>query len=222
MSPMRLIRTLGLACLLALVVPGASEAVEASASHERIQARIAETVKAIGDADRGGDGDRIPAMADELVRLTDGDRESLLVELVKFLAGHPGHESSMGAALLIDYYGFTDQEKVEALTPHIGTDDARMRDLIWEVLGTVDRPQGAHEAVQRVQRLEQLLSRLDHADSGESGSAREEIDRLSRDEIWWIRLYAALAIRSHPDLDGETVERLRSDPDSRVRQAAGG
>ena len=216
------IRIVGLAVLLALASPTLMDSVAASAPPQQIQARIAEVVNAIAEANRGGDGGKIPAMADGLSQLTDGDREELLLELVAYVAGHPGNESAMGAALLIDYYGFTDDEKVGGLTPHVGTDDARLQDAIWEVLGTVDRPPGAGESVRRVQDLEQLLRRLEQDPAREADSARREIDALSRDELWWIRLYAARLLRSHPGLGPDVVERLRADTDSRVRRAAGG
>jgi hypothetical protein len=209
---------IALLAALAFVFPCAA----VSAAERSIQPRIAEVVKAIADANRGGGGDEIPAMADELSRLTDGDRESLLLELVRYVASHPGNEPAMGAALLIDYYGFTDDEKIGGLTPHVGTDDARFQDAIWEVLGTVDQPQGARESVRRVQHLEQLLQRAKQASRSESEAMRGEIDELSRDELWWIRLYTAHLVGSRPDLGPDVAERLRADTDPRVRRAAGG
>jgi hypothetical protein len=160
-------------------------------------------------------------MADELLKLTDGNRQSLLVELVEFLADNPGNEPAMGAALLIDYYGFTNDEKVEALAPHIGSDDARFRDAVWEILGTIDRPPGVQERVLRVKQLERLLKRTEQTSPHDSKIARKEIEALSLDEVWWIRLYAAHVVRSHPDLGPAVIERLRADPDFRVRDAAG-
>lgn len=219
---MRGIRIIGLVGLLAFVIPGTAESATTSTAERPVQDRIAEVVRAIVEADRGGPGDEIPAMADGLSQLTGGNRESLLLELVRFVAGNPGNESAMGAALLIDYYGFTYDEKIGALTPHVGTDDARLQDTIWEVLGTIDRPQGVQESVRRVQQLERLLLRAAQASPRESENARREIDELSRDETWWIRLYTAHVVRSHPDLGPDAVERLRADPDSRVRRAAGG
>jgi hypothetical protein len=222
MTARRGIRIVVLVGLLAFVSLSVTESIAASPSQQSVQARIAEVVRAIAEANRGGDGGEIPAMADELSRLTDGDRDSLLLELVRYLAGHPGNEPAMGAALLIDYYAFTDDEKIGALAPHVGTDDARLRDAIWEVLGTVDRPQGAGESVRRVQHLDQLLQRVEQNSAPESESARREIDELSRDELWWIRLYTAHLVRSHPDLGPDIAERLRTDTDPRVRRAAGG
>jgi hypothetical protein len=222
MTARRGIRIVALVAVLAFVIPCVTESVAVSAAEQPIQTRIAGVVKAIAEANRGGGGDEIPAMADELSQLTGGDRELLLLELVRYFAGHPGNESAMGTALLIDYYGFTDDEKIEGLTPHVATDDTRFQDAIWELLGTVGQPRGAGESVRRVQHLEQLLQRGKQASPSESESVRSEIDELSRDELWWIRLYTAHLVRSRPDLGPDVVERLRADTDPRVRRAAGG
>jgi len=222
MNATRPIRIIGLVGLLASAILYTTVSAVPAGTPQPPQTRIAEVVKAIAEANRGGNGDEIPAMADGLLQLTDGDRESLLLELVQYVAGHPGNESAMGTALLIDYYGFTDDEKIEALTPQIGIGDSRIQDAIWDVLGTVDRPEGARESVRRVQQLERLLLRTEPASPQEADSALREIDELSRDEIWWIRLYIAQLIRSHPDLGSDVAKRLRTDPDPRVRRAAGG
>ena len=222
MNATRPIRIIGLVGLLASAILYTTVSAVPAGTPQPPQTRIAEIVKAIAEANRGGNGDEIPAMADGLLQLTDGDRESLLLELVQYVAGHRGNESAMGTALLIDYYGFTDDEKIEALTPQIGIGDSRIQDAIWDVLGTVDRPEGARESVRRVQQLERLLLRTEPASPQEADSALREIDELSRDEIWWIRLYIAQLIRSHPDLGSDVAKRLRTDPDPRVRRAAGG
>lgn len=222
MSVTRSFRIIALVGLLALALPCMTGLTAASTAQPPVQARIADVVQAIAEVNRGAQGDEMPAMADGLLQLTDGNRESLLLELVWFVADNPGNETAMGAALLIDYYGFADDEKVDALTPHIGSDDGRFRDAVWEVLSTVDQPQGARESVRRVQQLERLLQQPEQASPGESEHAGREIDELSRDETWWIRLYAAYVVRTHPDLGPGVAERLRADPDSRVRLAAGG
>jgi hypothetical protein len=222
MNATRAIRIIGFVGLLASAILCVTVSAVPAGTQQSVQSGIAEVVKAIAEANRGGSGDEIPAMADGLLQQTDGDRESLLLELVQYVAGHPGNESAMGAALLIDYYGFTDDEKIGALTPQIGTGGSRIQDVIWDVLGTVDRPEGARESVRRVQQLERTLLRTKPASPQEAESARREIDELSRDEIWWIRLYTAQLVRSHPDLGSEVAERLRADPDPRVGRAAGG
>jgi hypothetical protein len=209
--------------LLSVVASCTAESVAEPTPQPAVQAAIAEVVEAIVVADGGAPTDPIAAMADRLQQLTEGDRESLLFQLVLYLAGHPGNEPAMGAALLIDYYGFTAAEKIGGLTPHLGTDDGRLQDAIWEVLSTVDHPQGVRESVERVRQLEQLLPRSESGASGESGSTRRGIDELSRDELWWIRLYAAHVVRTYPKLGSSGVtDRLRADADSRVRHAAGG
>ena len=222
MNATRAIRIIGFVGLLSSAILCMTVSAVRAGTQQSVQARIAEVVKTIAEANRGGNGDEIPAMADGLLQLTDGDRESLLLELVHYVADHPGNESVMGAALLIDYYGFTDDEKIGALTPQIGTGDSRIQDVIWDVLGTVDRPEGARESVRRVQQLERLLLRTEPASPQEADSARREIDELSRDEVWWIRLYIAQLVRSDPDLGSDVLERLRADPDPRVGRAAGG
>lgn len=217
----RVLRTFGFVGLLALAIPCVSGPTAASTARPEAQVRIAEVVKAITEANRGGRGDEIPTMADDLLRSTDGGRESLLLELVWFIADNPGNETAMATALLIDYYGFTDDEKIEALTPHLDTPDTRFRDATWEVFATIDQPRGVQESVQRVQQLERLLRQTESIPQSESEGARSELDELSRDEIWWIRLYAAAVARSHPDLGPDVAERLRADPDPRVRHAVG-
>jgi hypothetical protein len=222
MNSTRAIRIIAFSGLLALVIPCMTGLAAASTAQPEVQARIAEVVQAIAEANRGGPDEGIPAMADGLLQFTDGNRESLLVELVGFIADNPGNEPAMGAALLIDYYGFTNDEKIEGLTPWIGTDDGRLQDAVWEVLGTVDRPEGVKESVRRVQQLQRMLQQPEQSSPRKSEDARREIAELSGDEAWWIRLYAAYVVRSNPDLEPAVAERLRADPDSRVRHAAGG
>jgi len=215
------LRTFGLVGLLALAIPCVSGPSAASTARPEAQARIAEVVKAIAEANRGGGGDEIPTIADDLLQSMDGGRESLLLELVWFIADNPGNEPAMATALLIDYYGFTDDEKIQALTPHLDTPDTRFRDASWEVFATIEQPPGLRQSVRRVQQLERLLRQTEPIPQSESEGARSELDELSRDEIWWIRLYAAAVARSHPALGPNVAERLRADPDPRVRHAAG-
>ncbi|HXV75934.1 MAG TPA: hypothetical protein VD788_06390, partial [Candidatus Polarisedimenticolaceae bacterium] len=142
----------------------------------------------------------------------------LLSQLVLYLAAHPGNEPAMGTAVLIDYYGFTDEEKIDALAPHFDSADPRLRDAIWEVLLTVDTPAGARSSVELVRQVEQAL------DGGAKAVATGDVlATLARDESWWIRLYVAHVARRRPELvRPEVLARLREDEDPRVRRAADG
>jgi len=185
------------------------------------QAGIDRLVVAIGSADRKGPDREIPEMAEQLQREI-GDREALVLQIVLYLADHPGNEQAMGAALLIDYYRFSDAEKVAALAPHAGATDDRLRDAIWELLSTVAQPPGAGDSAARVKELERLLASETDGPHG-SDQARREIDALSRDAAWWVRLYVARVVHARPELGStEIVERLRADDQPRVREAAGG
>ena len=160
-------RLVGLAALLAVAAPCAEPTPQGAA-----QARIEQVVAAIAAANRGGADDEIPAMAEQLQQLMDDDRESLLLQLALYLGTHPGNEQAMGAALLIDYYGFTNEEKIAALAPRLDTEDGRLRHAMWDVLSTVDQPQGAREAVERVQWLERFLPRQEPGGKAELERAR--------------------------------------------------
>jgi hypothetical protein len=81
-------------------------------------------------------------MAEQLQRMMEDDRESVLQQLVLYLVTPRGNEQAMSAALLIDHFDFTDEEKIAALAPYLDTDDGGLRDVMWEVLSTVDRPNG--------------------------------------------------------------------------------
>ncbi|MBI5764466.1 MAG: hypothetical protein HZA51_13170 [Planctomycetes bacterium] len=49
-----------------------------------------------------------------------------------------------------------------------------------------------------------------------------EIETLSRHPRWWVRLYAAEIVKSHPELSGaDVVKRLKEDTDIRVREVLG-
>jgi len=216
-SPRVALVVCALASLLALVA-AADPAPQAD-----VQAGIDRTVEAIVTAGRGDTEGEIAGMAEQLHRLTEGDREALLQQLVLYLASHPGNEPAMASALLIDYYGFTAEETVAALAPHAGAQDERLRDAVWELLGTVDRPLGAPDSASRVQQLERRLLHGEQRGGIDLEDARREVAELSRDELWWVRLYAARAVRERPELASSSVlERLRSDADPRVRQVSGG
>jgi len=211
-------RLVGLALLLAVAAPCAEPTVSEPTPQPAAQARIEQVVASIAAANRGGPDDEIPAMAEQLQQLMDDDRESLLLQLALYLGAHPGNEQAMGAALLIDYYGFTNEEKVAAFAPHLDTHVGRLRPAMWDVLSTVDP-----EAVERVHRLERYLAREEPVDKLALERARGEVDALSRAAAWWVRLYAARVVRTRPELGSpEVVGRLRSDSHEAVRQAVGG
>ena len=261
-------------CLIVLATllsaPCAAPPASEPAPRPAVQDRIERLVASIAAVNRGEPDEGIPAKADGLQGVADGDRESLLLQLVLFLAKHPENEPTMGAALLIDFYQFTKAEKIAALVPYLDTDDGRLRDAMYQVLSTVDRPDGAGpdfapydavlrdsenasaglirylyevspidalaatarayagddaaaRAVRRALQLERLRAGQDAGRTADSEQARREVDALSRDAAWWLRLYAAHLVRTDPDLGSpEIVERLRSDSHGLVQQALAG
>ena len=213
---------IALGTILSVAAACAGSAGDEPSPNPTTQAGIDRLVTAITAANRGGSDSEIPAMAEQLQREADGGRAPLLRQLVFYLAAHPGNEPAMGTALLIDFYGFTDEEKIEATALLLAASEPRLRDATWEVLSSLEQPDGARESAVRVQELERLLA-SDGSESGATAEARREVDTLSRDASWWIRLYVAHLVRSHPNLgSAEVVERLRADEQPRVREAAGG
>ena len=211
-----------LAALLSSAVACAGSAGDEPVARPAAQAGIDRLVTSIAAANRGGSDSEIPGMAEQLQREVDGGRAPLLQQLVLYLAAHPGNEPAMGTALLIDFYGFTDDEKIEATAPLLAASEPRLRDATWEVLSSVEHPEGARESAARVQELERLLA-SEASGADETAEARREVETLSRDASWWIRLYVAHLVRSHPELgSAAVVERLRADEQPRVREAAGG
>jgi hypothetical protein len=207
--------------LLAVAAPCASDPVPEPVPDPESQAAIERLVATIDEAQRGGSDDTIPPMAEELRRQVRDRGDSLLLQLVIFLAAHPGNETAMGSALLIDYYGFADEEKTAVLTPHVASDDDRLRDAVLETLSTVKHPPEIREHVERMQTIEPLLVGSRAAGSAELDQARHRIDGLSREDAWWVRMYAARAVRLRPELGSSgLVSRLRTDEDPRVRQVA--
>jgi hypothetical protein len=207
--------------LLAVAAPCAPEAVPEPTPNLESQAAIERLVATINEAQGGGPGDSIPAMAEQLRRRVTDRGDSLLLQLVLYMAAHPGNETAMGSALLIDYYGFADEEKAAVLTPHVASDDDRLRDTVLETLSTVKQPPEIRENVERMQAIEPLLVGSRAATSAELDQARDRIDSLSREDAWWVRMYAARAVRIYPELgSSELVGRLRTDEDPRVREAA--
>jgi hypothetical protein len=262
-------RIVCLAVLLAIAAPCAGPPVGEPPPQPAAQAQIERLVTTIAGANKGGPGEGIPAMAEQLQLLMDNDREALLLQIVLYLAPGRGNERAMGAALLIDYFSFTSEEKIAALVPHLDTDDGELRAVMWDVLSTVDRPEGGRPnfghyetvlsrsdtapaglirymyevspidalsaaaraygrgdapatAVQRAQVLEELRARQEPGGIVDLERAHREIDALSRDADWWVRLYIAHVLRARPDLGSpEIVERLRTDAHELVRDTAG-
>jgi len=263
----RVCKTLvGLVVLLATLPLCSSPPAGEPEARPAAQGRIDALVAAIVATNQGEPAADLPAMAEQLQRSMDDDREALLLQLVLYVSAESGNERMMGAALLIDSYSFINEEKIAALVPHLETDDPRLRDVMWDVLSTVDRPQGGrpdfgpyetvlrasdpapaglirylyevspidalgamartHEAdaasvtaVKRAQGLEELWAREIAGAGVAPERARREIDALSRDATWWVRLYVAYILRAHPDLGSpEIVGRLRSDEHELVRE----
>jgi hypothetical protein len=256
----------GLVVLLATTAPCSAMPAGTPEARPAAQARVESLVMAIVAKNRGEPAADLPAMAEQLQRSMDDDREALLLQLVLYVSAKSGNERMMGAALLIDSYSFTNEERIAALVPHLETDDPRLRDVMWDVLSTVDRPQGGRPdfgpyetvlrasdpapagltrylyevspidaldvmarthaadeasvtAVRRARGLEELRARQEPGAGLGSERARGEIDALSRDAAWWVRLYVAYFLRARPDLGSPViVERLRSDEHELVRE----
>jgi hypothetical protein len=147
-------RLVVLVAFLSVAAPCAEPTISEPVAQPAVQARIEQVVATIAAANRGGPGEEIPAMAEQLQQQLD-DREALLLQLAVYLATRPGNELAMGVALLIDSYGFTNEEKVAALGPRFDTDDDDLRHAMLEVLSTVDDAD-VREAVERVRGFEQL------------------------------------------------------------------
>src|SRR5262245_33971067 len=102
-----------------------------------IQALIERAVGAIvrGDAD-------VTARFDALRDPGIGDRRTVLLQLALYLEGAVGTERSMSGALILQQLGFTPEEKLQAILPHLDTAGPGLRHVFTELLGTIDRPEG--------------------------------------------------------------------------------
>lgn len=180
-------------CLVALATllaaPCAARPVAEPAPHPAAQAEIERVVATIVAANKGGPREQIPEMAGELQRLLDGGRESLLQQLALYMAGRAGNEQAMGAALLIDYYDFTQDEKIAALAPYLDTKDQKLLEALWNVLGTITPKKGEVDELSR------------------DGS------------WWVRSYVARVMCRQPDLGSTEIADRLQIDPDERVRKA---
>jgi len=253
---------LAAALWLALAATGAARGAAGAAGDSDVQAQLRRVVEAIV----GATGDA----AARLDRLTEmaPSRGELLMEIAIFLRGAHGTEEAMGAALVLDQLGFTNEEKIAAVVPHLDTPDAALRRVLYDLLGTVDRLAGgepdfspyrallagdspppglirymyasspaaavaamslAHPgetsagvdqdiaAVDSILRLEARGERLAATALREPAAS---LERLSRSPVWWLRLYAAAALREEAALAGPEVRsRLERDGNPLVRAA---
>ena len=260
------IRVAGLALLLTVAAPCTGRPVAELAPQPAVQVHIEQVIATIAAANRGEPAEDIAAMAEQLQQRID-DRQSLLQQILLYLADPRGNEETMSAALLLNYYNFTNDERIAAIVPHLDTDHVGLRDIMGEVLSMVDRPDGgrpdfapyeaalaegqrapaglirymysvspidalsatarayadgdsAAETVQQARELAQVRVRRESEETVDLERARREVDALSNDADWWVRLYAAHMVHARPDLGShETVGRLRSDANELVREA---
>ena len=100
----------------------------------QIQEQIDRAVAAVvNDGDAREQLDRLRDMA-------SGRRDVLLLQLAIYLKGSGSTEESMGGAVLLHGLDFSAEEKLQAVLPHLGTDDPELRRVFTELLGTIDRP----------------------------------------------------------------------------------
>lgn len=116
-----------LVCSLAF---GATSALERDTE---IQAKISAVVAAVTEQP-----DTVEARVQELQHAADGRREAVLVQLALFLSDSDSTEEAMVGASLLHGLGFTAQEKLDAVLPHLETEPASLRKVMAEILGTVD------------------------------------------------------------------------------------
>jgi hypothetical protein len=79
---------------------------------------------------------------EELRQATDGRRETLIVQLALFLSDSTSTEEAMVGASLFHAFGFTADEKLAAVLPHLEAEPDSVRKVLAEILGTIDRPDG--------------------------------------------------------------------------------
>ena len=125
--------TVSLLVLAALPwAPCTASGLEADAG---VQAQIRAVMDAIVDEDASA------AAELETLRGLAG-RETILLQLVLFFEASTSTEESMSGALIFHELGFTEQEKLDAILPHLGTENAARREALADVLSTIDRPDG--------------------------------------------------------------------------------
>lgn len=135
--------TLGLALWLPCAQVAAGGAIEVPGPDGATQQRISQLIDAIVALNRGQTVDDISSSVEALQQSLDGDRESLLRQIVFYRAATPGNEPAMASALLVEVLDFTVQEKIGALVPLLDSADARVLASTRELLSTIDRPAGA-------------------------------------------------------------------------------
>jgi len=124
------------ALCLALAASGTAWGAAPVAGDAEVQAQLRRVVEAIV----GTTGDAA-ARLDRLAEMAPS-RTDLLLEIAIFLRDAPGTEEAMSAALVLDQLAFTNAEKIAAAVPHLDTPDAGLRRVLYDLLGTVDRPTG--------------------------------------------------------------------------------
>ncbi|MFQ5719241.1 MAG: hypothetical protein ACE5IK_06805 [Acidobacteriota bacterium] len=107
----------------------------------RVQAVIASAVDAVVSAGGSIETPAAVAARRELIGMA-GTREELLAQLLLHLSRAEGTEASMSGALLLQSLDFTVEEKMGVARDHLDAADARQHRALYELLSTVDRPEG--------------------------------------------------------------------------------
>ena len=126
-------------CVLAAGVAGARAASIEPAPE--VQAEIEVAVDVIVAAGGSMDDPEAVVAVEDLERAA-GSRVRLLEQLLLYLSAADGTERAMGGALLLHGLEFTFDEKIAAVVSHLDTTDPDQRRAIYELLSTIDRPDG--------------------------------------------------------------------------------
>lgn len=126
---------------LATVAIAAAAADDVVEARPAVQAEIDRAAQASHSGPTGsptGDSD-----LDRLMASVDGDRNALLIQIAIYLSRSPGTRQSMGAALLVARLEIDDGEMLATVIPNLDTRDNRLRAVLYDWLGSVDRTEGA-------------------------------------------------------------------------------
>ena len=125
------------ACLCVLLVAATPVwSGPAPARDADVQAQMQQVVEAVV----GSTGD-VAARIDSLAEMS-GSRDTLLVQIALFLRDADGTEEAMTGAVMLRHLRFNDDEKIATVIPHLETGDAGLRRVLYDLLGTIDRPSG--------------------------------------------------------------------------------
>lgn len=124
------------ALCVALAAIAAARGESAAAGDAEVQAQLRRVAEAIvaGTNDAAARIDRLTQLAPS--------RAELLLEIAVFLRDARGTEEAMSGALVLEHLAFTNAETMAAVVPRLDTTDAALRRVLYDLLGTVDRPAG--------------------------------------------------------------------------------